>query len=332
MRKIREKIRVAAVCAVLTATLTVTGCGELRFGKIHVGSQASTDVLVQIGDEKISQAEGALLLAAWKDYYSDAYGQDIWTETLSEELKEESAVFAEDVILASRAAQAGGSQITDDVKSRIDSAAEQYCANNTGTDQDLATDAYTSLYLADQSYQSCLDRQNIAVSDDEARVVTVRQIYIPFTNEEEKASAQKTLNTVSTRVSNGKMYFQVGAARYNQADTITRQIRRGDLPTEQENAVFALQDGQLSPVLEEEGGLRLFQCVSAQTEPASTENAETLHKQKAQQQFTEDLKNYADQSGEKWNQSSWDALIVAGDGAVSGDGFFDLYQSVVLAQ
>ena len=92
----------------------------------------------------------------------------------------------------------------------------------------------------------------------------LRHILITFDSAAEKAKAQKTLETLRCTVKNGEKFGEA-ALRHSQCPTSMEDgklgvVKRNQLYAELEPAAFALQEGEISAVLESPIGLHILFC------------------------------------------------------------------------
>ena len=93
---------------------------------------------------------------------------------------------------------------------------------------------------------------------------TIRHILITFNTPEEKLQAERQLKELSARLRAGADFAAV-ALRHSQCPTaledgLVGSVPRGKLFPQLDEALFALQAGELSAIVETEVGLHLVRC------------------------------------------------------------------------
>ena len=166
--------------------------------------------------------------------------------------------------------------------------------------QENVQDIYEKYALADKLYQSLVQDVNEEVSDDEARVMEVRQIYT--TNEEQ---ARKALADLEAETE-----FSTVAANYNEADEISLTLQRGMLPEEAETVVFSMEDGEISDLIETDQGYYIFCCDNKFDEEQTQIHKQDIVEQRKQEAFHSVYDPFVETIQSKLNESVWDDLSV----------------------
>ena len=166
--------------------------------------------------------------------------------------------------------------------------------------QENVQDIYEKYALADKLYQSLVQDVNEEVSDDEARVMEVRQIYT--TNEEQ---ARKALADLEAETE-----FSTVAANYNEADEISLTLQRGMLPEEAETVVFSMEDGEISDLIETDQGYYIFCCDNKFDEEQTQIHKQDIVEQRKQEAFHSVYDPFVETIHSKLHASVWDDLSV----------------------
>ena len=166
--------------------------------------------------------------------------------------------------------------------------------------QENVQDIYEKYALADKLYQSLVQDVNEEVSDDEARVMEVRQIYTM--NEEQ---ARKALADLEAETE-----FSTVAANYNEADEISLTLQRGMLPEEAETVVFSMEDGEISDLIETDQGYYIFCCDNKFDEEQTQIHKQDIVEQRKQEAFHSVYDPFVETIHSKLNESVWDDLSV----------------------
>ena len=330
---IRKSRRILSPMLILLAGVTLAGCGNIHFGSFQIGGM-NDNTLLKVAEAKLPTAEGGMYLSAWKEEYENRYGASVWetggeSGRTADELKAEAAVYIQNIMAASQSAVTGGRKCTDDEENRFKMAGEQYASVNQDTDPEEAADAFRNLYLADEVYAEAEAAASAAIAPEQARVVWVKQIWLPFSDDDQKAEQKKKADKIISRIQEGPSYFNAQAAYYNEAEEIYRYVMRGDLPQDIEEAVFSLAENEVSSLQETTDGYYLFQCEEPQAEPQTTDHVNQIREETLRNTYQSTLDTFMKDNSMVWNASAWDTLKLTGEDAVSGKDFFSIYQQVV---
>ncbi len=326
--------RALAALLILSAA-ALTGCGGIHFGNLDFGSGAMNEkTLLKVAEAKLPTAEGAMYLSAWKEQYETLYGTAVWQtgdgeKRTEEELKAEAALYIQDIMAASQSSVVAGRKCTDEEENRFKQAGEEYAAQNPDTEAEQAADAFRNLYLADEVYAEVEAASGYNITEEQARVVWVKQIYLPFSDSDQKAEQKKKADKIISRIQDGIAYFNGQAAYYNEAENIYRYVTRGELPQDMEAVVFNLSKNEISSLQETTDGYYLFQCVEPQAEPQTTEHAQQLQEEAVRSAYQTTLDTFMADNSMVWNEAAWQTLSLTGENAVNGKSFFNIYQQYV---
>ena len=161
--------------------------------------------------------------------------------------------------------------------------------------QEQGQDIYDKYALADKLYQVLVQDVNEEVSDDEARVMEIRQIYT--TNEEQAREAVADLKE--------EMEFSTVAANYNEADEIMLTLQRGMLPQEAETVAFSMENGEISDLIETDQGYYIFYCDNKFDEEQTQIHKQDIVEQRKQEAFHTVYDPFVETISSKLNDSVW---------------------------
>ena len=311
MKRMGYRLAAAAVAAVLAV-----GSSGCRVGNEEVTiSRGMADDEVFLIDGKVCTLPVMkLLLMNNMNLHGESYGIDLLqNEDLKVQKKFEQYVKKISMDEITRVysmvalANAQGVTLTDEQKELAQWAGEDCFQSLTDEEvaylnisQDNVQDIYEKYALADKLYQSLVQDVNEEVSDDEARVMEVRQIYT--TNEEQ---ARKALADLEAETE-----FSTVAANYNEADEISLTLQRGMLPEEAETVVFSMEDGEISDLIETDQGYYIFCCDNKFDEEQTQIHKQDIVEQRKQEAFHSVYDPFVETIHSKLNESVWDDLSV----------------------
>lgn len=169
-----------------------------------------------------------------------------------------------------------------------------------GITQEEVQDIYAKYALADKLYLSLVQNVNEEVSDDEARVMEIRQIFVKDEEQAKKAYADLQ----------AEMEFSSVAANYNEADEIAVTLQRGVLPQEAENVVFSMENGETSELIETADGYYIFYCDNKYDEELTEIHKKDIVKQRKSESFQEIYEPFVSEIKSQLNESVWESISI----------------------
>ncbi|MCR5469174.1 MAG: peptidyl-prolyl cis-trans isomerase [Lachnospiraceae bacterium] len=280
-----------------------------------------------IGGLSMSTNTAKVYLAGFKEDYAKAYGIDIYeqnfkTNELSNYVKSAALQEMTQVVCLNLMAEEAELTLEESEKEKAKNAAAAYYESLTDQDKSyigLNESEIVSMYedyaLAKKMYSKLIVDVDSEVSEDEARVMVAKQIFLTDT---EKATE------VVTRLNNGEDFSTVATA-YNEQGEIDINISRGTLPDEVVEAAFDLDEGEYTSCIQTEDGYYYIYCVTKYDEALTAENKETIVAEREQQAFEIVYEEYESSKESELYTDNWDALEVNVDG-VDASGFFAFYE------
>ncbi len=316
-----------AVFALLVCVIVgMAGCGPLeKIKSIRIGASS----VFQVGKETCSPKEAKIILLNYQKEYGEFYGIDMWAHDYGEGQSLED--YIKDLTLAQLAQVytldviAGEQEVTlsEEEQELVSQAAEEYYAAlseeeiaymDAVTKEDVAG-LYERYVLAQKLYRTLTESVEQEVSDDEARVMQLKQI---FTTDEAKAS-----DVYSQLQNEGD--FETLAAANNEAETVDIYVNRDTFAEEMTAQIFALQDGTYSDIIKTDSGYYIFYCVRA-FEPDLTE----AHKADVLEQRMTDAVNsvydaYTDELDSSVDENIWQEVTVDTSLKLDNSSFLEIY-------
>lgn len=311
MKRIGYRMAAAAVAVMLT--ISSSGC---RVGdeEVTISRGMSSDEVFSIDGKVCKLPVMKLLLMNNMNLHGVSYGIDLLkNEDLKVQKKFEQYVkriTMDEVTRVYSMAELANEQgvvLTDEQKELAQWASEE-CFQSLSEEEaaylNISREEVQSIYekyaLADKLYESLVRDVNEEVSDDEARIMEVRQIYT--TNEEQ---ARKALAELQAETE-----FSTVAANYNEADEIKLTLQRGVLPAEAENVVFTMEDGEISDLIETEQGYYIFCCDNKFDEEQTQIHKKDIVEQRKQEAFHSVYDPFVETIHSKLNEDVWDNISI----------------------
>ena len=336
---VRQRCRF--LLAALFCFCLLSGCSKsgISLGGYQISGLTSQELLC-VGEEVCPLSEAMIFVVSQKNLYQDTYGGEIWQVSLGEESLDEYAMgqlrdYLGRLFAASQMAEELRLTLTEQESARVSQAAADYMAHLgerdreiCGTTQAEVEDAFRRYILANRAYEETLQNAGVEVSEDEARVMQIQQIFLSSQGlaGEELARRRSEAESVAQRAA-GEANFAELAEEYNEAEETELSVKRGDLSQAEEAAVFALSAGEVSGLLETEGGWRIVRCVNSYDREATAANKERMQSQREQEAFRQELEAFLKDHPAAFNQTLWDSISFSGyDGEASAN-FYNSYQT-----
>lgn len=326
----RKYKRVFLLLAMLScAAVTMTGCkvGNTQIRLEPIGLSNHNNIF-QINDYKCSLKMAKLYLCNYRNLYGSAYGMDLWQydfgeASLEQYVKDVTIQELTRIVCMEQIAKSQEMTLTDEEKKLVKSVANEYYeslneAERTYMDVSEADiqEAYEGYALAQKLYQTLTQGIDEEVSDDEARVIRVQQIYVA-----DKSSAQ----SVKKKLDEGEDFLTV-AGSYNQKGKIEATVARGDYPQDVENIAFNLDNNECSDMIESKDGFYFIKCMNKLEEQLTEENKTNIRIKREKEQFEDTYQDFVDTSSFEMNDALWNEISLDDTSDITTDSFFDLYE------
>lgn len=311
MKKIGYRLAAAAV-----ATVLAIGSSGCQFGKevVSISRGMSDDEVFMIGGKACILPVMKLLLINNMNLHGESYGIDLLqNEDLKVQKKFEQYVkkisMDEMTKVYSMVALANeqGITLTDEEKKLSQWAGEECFQSLTEEEvsyleitQDDIEDIYEKFALADKLYQCLVMDVNEEVSDDEARIMEVRQI---FTSDE--SEAKKALEELDA----GEEFSSV-AANHNEKGEISLKLQRGVLPKEAEDIVFSMNNEETSGLISTSEGYYIFYCDNKFQEELTLIHKQDIVEERKQEAFHRVYDSFLESVSSKLNETVWNKISI----------------------
>lgn len=329
--KIRRKKKVQQLVCGLALTILaagmLTGC---RVGDTEVvlSSDFPRDQVFRINDESCSLAEAKVFLTNYQNIYGTVYGVNLWEHDFEENSLEQ---YVKDLTISQLAqiismdflAQEQEISLTEEELLSVAEAAKAYYASLSkaeidymGVDEACIAKLYRQYGLANKLYASLTVGINAEVSDDEARVMEARQIYV--TSQEDAQAVEKGLEDGAD--------FLTMAGTYNEAKTIDITFGRGELPPEVEKAAFALKTEEISgKIAVGDGEYYFIECLNNYNPELTEANKKVILERRRKESFDDVYEAFVTTLSSELNEELWNSVHVEASEEIQTDSFFETY-------
>lgn len=273
----------ACVCAL---SMALTGC-QIGNKDIVVSGTLSSRQVFTLDKSACSLKEAKVYLANYQNIYGTAYTIDLWQHDFGDAslldyvkditLEELTRVYTMDLL-----AQSQEVTLSEDETAKVAEAAKEYYASLSEDEtayMDVAeadiAEYYTHYALAQKLYHSLTNGVNEEVSDDEARVMEIMQIYV---TDEDRA------HEVEQKLAQGDDFASV-ANNYNELSAIQVTVSRDDLPDEVEEVAFQLDDNAVSGMIAAGNGYYFIKCLNKYNEELTEANKSNIVEKREKEAF-----------------------------------------------
>lgn len=325
-----KKRRSFFAAGLLFCTL-LTGC---RIGdkSIVVVRPLNSRNVFQIGEAVCSVKEAKLYLANYQNIYGEAYTLDLWEHDFGDHSLE---TYIKTITLNQLVTVAGMTQLaaqqeislTKEEEAGVLEAAAAYYQSLSKEDKEYLgvsetelAEYYSHYALAQKVYHSLTGEINGEVSDDEARVMEVMQIYV---------TSQGAVEEVSSKLQAGEDFASV-ANVYNELTNIRANICRADLPEQAEEIVFQLDEDEVTGAIAVENGYYFIKCLDKYNEELTEENKITIVEKREKEAFDDVYGEFIAGLDSYINEEVWESLKADHASGVVTDDFFEMYECYCL--
>ena len=310
----RKFTRVAAVLCGMS--LLLTGC---RIGNknIVVSNILNDRQVFKIEGTVCSLKEARGYLTNYQNIYGTAY------DSLVKYIKAVTMEELTQVVSMDLLAQSREVALSEDELSAISEAAAEYYASlskeeNTYlevTESDIS-EYYQHYALAQKLYNSLTNSVNEEVSDDEARVIEIMQIFVADST---KAS------DVAAKLERGDDFASV-ANNYNELSSIQTTVARDELPKEVEEVAFNLDNGQTSSMIQAGKGFYFIKCLNKYNEELTEANKSNIVEKREKEAFDDVYNQFVAGLNSSINKDMWDELTLDTTDGIQTDSFFEIFE------
>lgn len=314
----------ACVCAL---SMALTGC-QIGNKDIVVSGTLSSRQVFTLDKSACSLKEAKVYLANYQNIYGTAYTIDLWQHDFGDAslldyvkditLEELTRVYTMDLL-----AQSQEVTLSEDETAKVAEAAKEYYASLSEDEtayMDVAeadiAEYYTHYALARKLYHSLTNGVNEEVSDDEARVMEIMQIYV---TDEDRA------HEVEQKLAQGDDFASV-ANNYNELSAIQVTVSRDDLPDEVEEVAFQLDDNAVSGMIDAGNGYYFIKCLNKYNEELTEANKSNIVEKREKEAFDDVYNEFVASLSSRLNTDLWDGIELTTDGSIQTNSFFAVFE------
>jgi len=285
-----------------------------------------------INGDKCSKEEARLYLCNYQNIYGSAYGMNLWDydysqmeegTTLEDYVKDVTLTELVNVMCMEQLATQQEITLTEEETEKIAKAAEEYYETLSkeersyiGVDKNKLKNFYQKYAIAQKLYRMLTQGINEEVSDDEARVIRIQQIFV---------KTEDTALRVKEKLEN-KEKFENLASTYNEAGVIEKNLARGEYEEAVDEVVFRLDNDEVSGMITTEDGYYFIKCLNKFDEELTEENKKNIIVKRRKEQFDDRFSEFVDNSMFELNEKVWEDIKVDTSGNITTKSFFEIYE------
>ncbi len=346
-RYISKKIAVVCLAAIMSMS-TLTGCQKDT--KIVFTTGLSGNQIFKIGSTVCTMPEAMVYLTTFYNQYADIYGSEMWNYdfggiSLEEHVKDVVLSKLAQIKIMNLMAEERDIELTEEEKQNVKKAAESYFS---GLESDLIeaegiTEAvvekvYLEYAIANKVYATITESNDMEISDDEARAVTVQAIYFKNwktkNNEKTALSESETLNVLkdakeALKRINAEEDFETVAVQYSEDKQIVKSFARGSVEEHFEELLFSMDEGDISNIIETKDGYYIVKCISTMDYKATQENKLVLAEKRKKEAFLKAYTEIAENTHSQFKDKRWNELTLNEEIHSTDANFFNIYDEFV---
>lgn len=333
----------------ISASVLLGGCKKDKKTEIVLTTDFEEGEVFRIEKMSCYVPEVMVYLVNSENRYDDIFGPQIWQipiegTTLENKYKDTILARLAQIKVMNLMAQDQDFTLDEDDELRVRSAARDYYASLNeaekqimGVDEETIYNVYHEFATADRLYHEITDKVDPQISDDEARIVTVRDIliktYKPSAtgtvsyNDAERAEAYERISRIKEKIDEGADFDVIAESTENEDSQIVYSFGRGMMPAAYEEAAFNLTVGEISDIVETEYGYHILKCVTAYDPEEADKNREAIIKVRKQEAFNNIYDGYIQGLNSNLNADLWDTVAYTKTNAITTTSFFDVYDT-----
>lgn len=281
-----------------------------------------------VGDVKVPYNEVMVYVLLLKDMYEPNFTDVIWDyrldtgSTFGEMAREEVLNQIIQLKIMTQEAKDLDITLTDDELIEIENYANEYLGGISkedkeayGIDYDTVFEVCKDNYLSEKVFDVATMDVDTSISDEEAKQVTVYQIKVSTVSKdkngedislsaEEKEAALKKAKKLLKKAKTEEDFYTFALSKSDESQ-VEYTIGRDDKSDAYIDAAFALEEGKISKVIEDEDGYYILYCVDSFNEDATALKKEEIISERQDEAFQKLYKEWIENYKVKIKQDNW---------------------------
>ncbi len=202
-------------------------------------------------------------------------------------------------------------------------------------DNEILLKMYQEYALANKVYAYIIKDINPEISDDEARTITVKNIYLRTYSlnglgekiaysEEQKKDVYDLMVDLRERLDKGED-FDFLIQEYSDDKESSFSFGKGDTSQDYEEVAFSLAEGEISDIVITEDGYYIIQCISSFDLEETQRNKIKIMEEQRKEVFEKEYLDFVKDLPKSLNQESIDEIQLIPTENLPKSSFFDMY-------
>lgn len=338
--------RLLVVLLCMALVISLSGCGDDT--EIVLTTGFYENEVFRIEGMSCYTAEVMIYLTNIRNQYEDVFGEEIFAQSIDGIPIEESI---KQTVLARIAKIKMMNLMAEYYEIALDerelelaeyAAAEYYqslsaeeITSMAGATQETVQQLYEEYALANKVYQYLVQEVDQEISDDEARTVTVWQIFLSTSYDRgngervdvsvaEREAVYAQAEDLCERIAEGEDFASL-ASEYSDAEELEAYYRKGEQEEPLVEAVFGLAEDEVSGIVEGEQGYYIFRCVSTYDMEQTEARKREIVKERQQEMFGQIYTMFIGDKKCYLNEELWNAISFTEQASGATSNFFDVY-------
>lgn len=318
------------LCIITICCITFTGCNSSlaifpAFGDTYVFS---------IGSSNFPLSEAKIIMMNFKSQYEQYYisvsGEEFWQQTITDNTTFESyirnnVIMTEMVNLQAlvQLAKKNNLSLTKEEEANAKEAGEEYY-NSLNEDEkeycNKQSDSVTSLMekylLAQKTITYLTQNMSNEVSDNEARVMTIQEIFV---------SDEQTAKNLLEEIQKGSSFEDL-AKENNLSSKWEYNVSRYDLSDTFRDIVFQLETGETTDIIQSENGYHIIKCINDYDKELSEQNKKKILQTNRYNEWKDDVNTFLEKNPLSINERVWNDCTFYYNENISNQNFFTIYE------
>ena len=298
------------VCIIIVLMIFFSGCKSENPGD---------EAVFRISKETCTLSEAKVFLASEQARYESALSRsdNIWNvdfdgTNMQDVIKEKVISQLSYIKCINLMANDKNVKLNKEEEKKAEDAGKEYYAALSDSDKEYvlideegSIELFKQYLLALKVFDSITNNVETEVSDDDARIITLQQIYIGRDN----SNAYDLIVKAQDEIKSGYDFNSV-AGKYNEADAIEITVGRGELDEKLEAVVFSLKTGEKSDIIETDDGYYLFYCANHYNKELTDSNKEDILAKRKSKAFEDEYEPFVSELGSKFYDDVWDEVTI----------------------
>ncbi|MCI8577560.1 MAG: peptidylprolyl isomerase [Lachnospiraceae bacterium] len=315
--------RFLALFLVTLVLLALTACRQ--------GTSTVSDTNESVG---YSDGQVMLVVATERNRYRDVYTDQIWGvevdnagTTFQTYLLKEIQSFLRELKLMNLLADQQGIRLTGQERDRLERLTDEFYDSlteadlrYTGVKKEEVFELYSEYHRANRLVDELTSGVNLEISDSEAKVIRVQEIFLTDSDYAENVHTQAMTDGTD---------FAFLARSVSENKEIERNVSRGEQSKEYEDVVFSLEAGEISPVIREGNNCYIVKCINDYDVEATADRKQRLLTMRKNQAFRQIYDEFVAETPVTFTNEIWGRISLKDENASTTTDFFEKYQEAM---